>query len=569
MAKRNNIVIIGGNACGPKAAARARRCDQLARITLIEQGKHLSQATCGLPYYISGVIKSESAMVTRKPDYFREVMNMEVFTGTRAESIDPQSHKVKLLNLGRNQKFTIAYDKLVLATGSVPAVPNFPGKHLDGIFTVTKLEDANSIRRAISSSNTRKATIIGAGLIGMEMAEAFAFMGLNVTVIELLDRVLPTLLDSEIAAHVMKHLQEKGIHVLLGERVTGFKGDKNGWVHTVTTADREIETELVLLALGAKPNTELARKAGLDIGTTGGIAINEYLQTSNADIYAGGDCVENVNRITGRKMLAPIGSTANKHGRVIGTNITGSCETFHGVLGTAIAKIFDYNVGRVGLSESQAREAGYEVITCLVPGPEYASYYPAGKRILVKLVADKSNSRLLGGQVVGLGDVAKRIDVLATALTFHASADDMAQIDLAYAPPYNSAMDPLHHAANIIRNKQSGFARALCPLETISKIESDDDFILLDVRSPEEWKSWRLDSARTQLIPLNELRERLNTIPRDSEIILYCRTSIRAYQAQRIFDGNGFKKVTFLDGSLAAWPYNTIGVRPSENNTSD
>ena len=565
MEKKSNIVIIGGTACGPKAAARARRCDPQARITIVEQGENLSVATCGLPYYISGVIDSQSALVQRRPNFFRDVMNIDVLTRTKALAIDGKAHSVEILNLETNQVSTIEYNKLVLATGSIPVVPDLKGRDLRGIFTLSKIEDAYTIRNLASPHESKRAVIIGAGLIGLEMAEAFASQSLEVTIIEVLDWVMPPLLDFEVAAYIAKHLRDKGVNLLLGQRVIGFDGDDNGWVHKVITENVELETSLVLLAIGTKPNTSLAQDAGLSIGSTGGITVNHYLQTSAPDIYAGGDCVENVNRITQQKMLAPLGSTANKHGRVIGTNITGGCETFPGVLGTTIAKVFDYNVARVGLSEFQAREAGYDVVTCLIPGYEYATYYPNGKEILVKLVAERSNNRLLGGQVVGPGEVAKRIDVLATALTFGATVDDVANLDLAYAPPYNSAMDPLHNAANVIRNKQSGHARALTPMEVNNKLQSGDDFILLDVRSPGEWETCRIEAPQARLLPLRELRARLDELPEDAEIVTFCRTSVRAYQAQRILDGAGFKSIKFMDGSIAAWPYEISGKRPRSN----
>ena len=559
MERPNEIVIIGGTACGPKAGARARRCDPQARITIVEQGKDLSTTTCGLPYYISGVIDSQSDLVARQHDFFKDVMNMEVLTHTKALSIDREAHKVELLNLTTNQVVSIGYDKLVLATGGLPAIPDLPGRHLRGIFTLTKIEDANAIRSLITPPEIKQAVIIGAGLIGLEMAEAFVSQGLEVTVVEALDWVLPALLDFEVAAYIEKHLRAKGLNLLLRQRVTGFEGDRNGWVRQVITGDFKLETKLVLLAIGTKPNTSLAQDAGLTIGSTGGIAVSQHLQTSEPDIYAGGDCVENINRITHQKMLAHLGSTANKHGRVIGTNVTGGCETFPGVLGTTIAKVFDYNVARVGLSETQAREAGYDVITCLVPGYEHATYYPEDKEILVKLVAETSSNRLLGGQVVGPGETAKRVDVLATALTFGATVDDIANLDLSYAPPFNSAMDPLHNAANVIRNKQSGYAKTLTPMEVKNKLENRDDFILLDVRSPGEWDICRLEATQAKLLPLRELRARLNELPKDAEIVAFCQTSVRAYQAQRILEGAGFERIKFMEGSIAAWPYEIYG----------
>ena len=561
MEKPLNVAVIGGNACGPKAVARARRCAPDARITIIEQGEDVSTATCGLPYYVSGAIGNQASLVARKPDFFREVMNVEVLTRTKALAIEPKAHKIEVIDLATNQASTLDYDKLVLATGSTPVVPNIKGKDLKGVFTLTKIKDAITIRDLISWDGIKSATIIGAGLIGLEMAEAFVSRGLEVTIVEALDWVLPTLLDFEMAAYVGRHVQKKGVELVLGQLVMRFEGDEDGRVHKVITKDTEWETHLVLLAVGAKPNTELARGAGLTIGLAGGIAVDEYLQTSDPDIYAGGDCVENVNRVTQQKMLAPLGSTANKHGRVIGTNVAGGLEAFPGVFGTAIAKVFDCNVGRIGLNELQAREAGFDVVTCLVPGNEHATYYPNSREILVKLVAEKSSGRLLGGQVVGAGETAKRIDVLATALAFGATVDELANLDLAYAPPYNSALDPLHHAANVIRNKRSGYARALTPMEVKNKIERGDNFILLDVRSPGEWESRRIEVPQTKLVPLGELRKKLGTLPKDAEIVIICQASVRAYQAQRILDGADFRNVKFMDGSIAAWPYNISGTR--------
>ena len=555
MSKQNRIVIIGGTACGPKAAARARRCAPSAKITIIEQQENLSTATCGLPYFISGVIKNEDDMVARRADYFRNVYDMEVLTGTRATAVRPENHTVEITNLKTDRRNTIEYDRLVIATGASPVVPALEGKNLEGIFTLSHLPDAYAIRQYLSSVDKKEVVIVGAGLIGLEMAEAFAVRGLKVTVIEALGWPLPALLDDEIAAYLDKHLRSKGVEVRCGERVSGFVDDGQGRVRKVAVGDKEVDASLVLLSIGVRPNVGLAKDAGIVIGDTGGIAVNEHLQTSHPAIYAGGDCVETVNIITGKKGLVPLGSTANKHGRVIGTNVTGGNDTFPGVVGTAIAGVFDFNVGRVGLSESAAREAGYDTVMSLVPSSEHATYYPGSRDIMVKLVADKATGRLLGGQVVGPGDAAKRIDVLATALAYGATVGDLADIDLAYAPPYNSALDPLHDATNVIRNKLSGLARTITLADLKQKLDSNDRFVLLDVRSEMEWQEARLNTPRARLIPLPELRKRLGELSPDDEIIIYCKTSLRAYKAQRILDGAGFKNVRFVDGSLDAWPY--------------
>jgi NADPH-dependent 2,4-dienoyl-CoA reductase/sulfur reductase-like enzyme/rhodanese-related sulfurtransferase len=553
MPNQKHIVIIGGTACGPKAAARARRLDQSARITIIEQRDNLSTATCGLPYYISGVVR-EGDLVSRQADYFRNVFDMTVLTSTRAISINPKTHSVEIIDIKTEKHSTLDYDKLVIATGATPTVPNWEGKNLKGIFTLNNIPDAMAIRSYIGTLKNKEAVIVGVGLIGLEAAENFVAVGLKVTILEALGWPLPALLDYEMAAPIEKHLKAKGINVIFGQRVSGFRGDASGQVNKVMVGDTGIDAGLVLLSLGVRPNVTLAKDAGLTLGTTGGLAVNEYLRTSDPDIYAGGDCVEVTNIITGKKTLVPMGSTANKHGRIIGTNVTGGSDTFPGVPGTAVVKVFDYNVARIGLNETQAKDAGYKIVTSLIPGSDRAGYYPGARDITVKLVADKSG-KILGGQVVGTGDTSKRIDVLAAALNCGATVNDLANLDLSYAPPYNSAMDPLHNAANVIRNKLANCACSLSMAEVKKKLENGERFTLLDVRSPEEWRAQHIEAPQVKLLPLPELRRRIDELSIDEEIITVCRTSVRAYQAQRILIGAGFKNVKFMDGSMAAWPY--------------
>jgi NADPH-dependent 2,4-dienoyl-CoA reductase/sulfur reductase-like enzyme/rhodanese-related sulfurtransferase len=478
-----------------------------------------------------------------------------VLTGTRALAVHPKAHTVEIVTQKTDRRSAIEYDKLIIATGASPITPNWEGKDLDGIFTLSSIPDAAAIRDYLPNLQNKEVVIVGAGLIGLEMAEAFCARGLKVTVIEALGWPLPSLLDAEIAAHVEKHLRSKGVNVRCGQRVTGFLGDNDRRVRRVLLGDAELDTGMVLLSLGVRPNIALAKDAGLAIGATGGLSVNERLQTSDPAIYAGGDCVELVNIVTGKKCLVPLGSTANKHGRIIGTNVTGGSETFPGVLGTAVAKVFDFNVARTGLNEAQAREAGFDLVTSFVPTFEHATYYPGARDILVKLIADKETGRLLGGQAVGTGDTAKRMDVLATAIAFGATVNDLSNLDLGYAPPYNSALDPLHNAANVIRNKLAGQARSLSPLEVKKKLDNDERFVLLDVRSLQEWQTERIEAPQVKLLPLPELRRRLGELSPDEEIVITCRTSIRAYQAQRILDGAGFKNVKFMDGSVAGWPY--------------
>ncbi len=556
MNTERHIVVIGGMACGPKAAARARRCDPHVRITIVEQGNTVSEGSCGLPYYVAGQVASDKALLIRTPKYFKEVSDIDMLTGTRATSIDRVAHEVEVTNVETGVATRLHYDKLVLATGATPAVPGaLPGKDLRRVFTLTKIADANAILKTLSDPSVKRAVVVGAGLIGLESVEAFKARGLDVSVVEALDHVLPALLDPEMSLLVEKELAAQGVGLLLGQRVLRIEGDADGLARRVVTDKQSIDADLVLLALGSRPNVELARGAGLTIGKTGAVSVNETLQTSDPDIYAGGDCVENTHRVTGAKILAPMGSTANKHGRIIGTNITGGNDTFPGVLGTAIVKVFDLNVSRVGLCESEARKAGFQPVTAIAPGFDHASYYPGAQMITIKLVADAVTGRVLGGQLLGKGEVAKRADVLVTTISFSGTVDDMANLDLAYSPPFNGAMDVLHNAANVVRNKRSGQACGTSPIEVNDLICAGDEFVLLDVRSKQEWDDAHIAASECKLLPLNDLRAEVSSLNRDAHIVTMCRTSIRAYQAQCILKGEGFKNVSFLDGSIMAWPY--------------
>jgi NADPH-dependent 2,4-dienoyl-CoA reductase/sulfur reductase-like enzyme/rhodanese-related sulfurtransferase len=556
MAKPNNIIIIGGTACGPKTAARARRLDQDANITIIEQRDNLSSATCGLPYFLAGAVR-EGDLVARGVDYFRNVFRLKVFTGTKGTAIDTQNHSVEIIEIKTDKRTTLEYDKLVIATGAVPFVPAWENRDLKGIFTLNNIPDAMGIYQYIVDNKPKNAVIVGAGLIGLEAAENLVKLGIKVTILEALGWPLPGLLDQEMGVLVEKQLKAKGVNILFGQRVTGFQGDASGKLVKVLAGEAGFNADIVLLALGVRPNTTLAKEAGLKIGTTGGIEVNEYLQTSNPNIYAGGDCVELTDIVSRKKILAPMGSTANKHGRIIGTNITGGKDTFPGVAGTAAIKVFDLNVGKTGLTEKTALSHGYEIITSIIPNFDHATYYPGAKDVTVKLIAEKKSGKVLGGQAAGTGDTVKRLDVLATAITFGATVETLANVDLAYAPPYNSSIDPLHHAANVIRNKASGIAPSLTMQQVKEKIDQKEDFILLDVRSKVEWRAQYIPAPQALLIPLPELRLRLDELPQEKEIVVFCRTSARAYQAQRILLGAGFKNVKFMDGSILAWPYET------------
>ncbi len=558
----NRIVIIGGVACGPKAAARARRRDPSADITIIERGDLLSYAGCGMPYYIQGQVETmDELMMTpagalRDEAFFKGVKAINVMSRTLAERIDRERKVVEVVSLETAVRHEVPYDKLVLATGADAAVPPCSGVDLKGIFRLNHPYDAEGIRKAISDG-CKEAVIVGAGLIGVEVAEALASQGLRVTMIEMLSTVVPAVLDPELAVHLQRHLESKGVTVLTDTQVICFESDDRGAVREVVTDKGKVTAQLVLVSIGVKPNVKLAKDAGLELGETGGIKVNEYLQTSDPSIYAGGDCVENVHLITGKPVYAPMGSTANKHGRVIGDNITGGNTRFEGILGTVVFKAFEFNVGKVGLSENDCKKHGIPCITVLVPGPDCAHYYPTSKPVIMKMVVHAENGRLLGVQALGRGEVAKRIDVAATAITFGIDARDVSDLDLAYAPPYSTAVDIIQHAANVIDNKLSGLAKSCTPQELKSRLDAGDDFVLLDVRMPGEVEEQPFRENRVVHIPLGKLRERMDDLPRDKDIVVFCKTSMRAWEAQRILEGEGFTRVRFLDGGLAAWPYGT------------
>jgi NADPH-dependent 2,4-dienoyl-CoA reductase/sulfur reductase-like enzyme/rhodanese-related sulfurtransferase len=569
--RKMKVVIIGGVATGPKTAARLRRLNPEAEITIIERGKILSYAGCGMPYYVSGDIadygslNSTPAGVPRDSLFFRNVKNINVLNRTLARSIDRNNKTVEIVHVETGESRSLSYDKLVLATGGQPIDLPIEGVGLNGVFRLWQPEDAIAMSEVISSKGVKTAVIIGAGLIGVEMTEALTKRGVDVTVVEMMPHILPGLLDEEVAAYLTRYIRSQGVDILTGSRVEEIVGNDQGVVTKVIVLDADIPADMVLIAVGVRPNSKLAQEAGLKIGKRGGIVVDKYLQTNDPDVYAGGDCVENTHLITGEDVFVPLGSTANKHGRVIANNVMGYREKFNGILGTTVVKVFNYNVAKTGLTERQAREAGFDVVTALSAAPDSAHYYPTHKPLLLKLIADRKTKKILGLQAVGAGETVKRVDVIATALAFGATVDDLPALDIGYAPPYSTAVDIAAHAANILRNKMDGIAKALTPMEVRAKIERGDDFIWLDVRSPAEHREKRIEDPRVKLIPLGMLRQRLDELPRDKEIIAFCKISLRGYEAQTILDGEGYKDVKFMDGGIDAWPYEVVFGAPSSN----
>lgn len=547
------IVVIGANAAGAKAACKAKRVNPEAEVTLIDRGNFISYGACGIPYFVSDTVADVKDLmktpvgVVRDVPFFKKVKGVDVITGTEAVAIDREAGKVQLRELASAREYPIEYDRLIIATGSSPVIPPLDNVGLDNIFAVKSIEDAVLLKeRAVAGKSV---CILGGGLIGLEMAEALKTRGLKVTLIEMRDQLLPGLLDPEMAMLVEKHVRQNIDELRTSCRVTGFGG--NGKVEKVFTDRGELPADLVVLAAGVKPNIKLAADAGLDIGSAGAIEVDARMRTNDHRIYACGDCCQTRNLITGKDVYVPLGSTANKQGRVAGTCAAGGNTSFFSIVGTAIVKVFNLNIGRTGLTEAEAR--GFSAISVLSPFPDRAHYFPGAKPIVLKLVADRSKGKVLGLQAVGEGDVSKRLDVAATAITFDATVADLSLLDLGYAPPYSAAMDNLIVAADIMKNKLAGHGRGISPLEIKKKLDAGDDFILLDVRSPAEVAEVAIEGAT--LVPLGMLREKLDTLPKDKEIIAFCKISLRGYEAQKILDAAGFEKTGFMDGGILAWPY--------------
>jgi NADPH-dependent 2,4-dienoyl-CoA reductase/sulfur reductase-like enzyme/rhodanese-related sulfurtransferase len=548
------IVVIGGVAAGPKTASRIRRLCDDAEVTIIEKGEFLSYAGCGLPYYISGMVQDQKELMAtpvgtvRDSVFFRNVKDVHVMNRTEATAINRKNKTVTIRkDDGKTQD--LGYDKLVLATGAASFIPPIPGVGLKNIFNLKDIHDADAIKETLAEHKALNAVIVGGGLIGVEVAEAFHEMGCRITVIEFLPHILP-MMDPEMAALVEGHFEAKGVKIQTGTRVTEFTGTDR--VEKVITDQGEFPADLVIMAVGIRPATELAIGAGLDIGPTRAIAVNDQMQTSAPDIFAVGDCAEKKNIITGKPCYVPLGSTANKEGRVAANAICGRNDAFPGVLGSAICKIFDFTVARTGLGEKEARDAGYDVVTCQAPSPDKPHFMPTAKLLYLKLIADRKTRKLLGVQATGPGEADRRIDIAATALSAGMTVDQLAHLDLSYAPPFSPAVDNILVAANILRNKIDGDMDGVTPAEVMAMRESGADFTLLDVRSPAEVEQMRIEGTVT--IPLGAVRKRMGELDKNKPVVAFCKISLRGYEAALILKQAGFTDVKVMDGGILMWP---------------
>jgi NADPH-dependent 2,4-dienoyl-CoA reductase/sulfur reductase-like enzyme/rhodanese-related sulfurtransferase len=559
------ILVIGGVACGPKAACRVKRLDPSVEVTIVEKGEEISYGACGLPFYLEGQVGDLKDLTTtpvgvpRDVNFFKAVKGVDVRLNTEAVSIDRKDKKVTVKNVKDGSQEELRYDKLVIATGSSPVRPPIPGIDLEGIYCLKTMEDGSMLKQAMADASGKNAVIVGAGLNGKECHEPLLKAGFTCHVVEKLPFVLPALLDEEMAASLMKHISSKGVVLHCDDGVQSFKDNGQGRVAKVVTEKTEIDADLVLLAIGFRPNVQIAVDAGLEVGRMG-IVTNAHMRTSDPDIYAGGDCVASFNIVSGNYMYAPMGSTANKHGRIIGNNLAGWNSTFSGVCGTGVCNILGFNVARTGLTQRDAEAQGLETVTSLCPAPDKPHYMKGSKLIHMKMVAERYTGRLLGVQVLGPGEVLSRVDTAAAILKARGTVEDVFETDMAYAPPFSPAIDNLIVAANVIQNKMDGVINAYSPKEVKEKLEKGEDFILLDVRTPKELEQMKLPYDNVVHIPLGMVRKKASELPKDKEIVCMCKISLRGYEAARMLEEAGFdpENIRLLDGGIVAWPYEKI-----------
>jgi NADPH-dependent 2,4-dienoyl-CoA reductase/sulfur reductase-like enzyme/rhodanese-related sulfurtransferase len=539
---RKRLVIIGGVAAGASCAARARRLDESAQITLIERGPDVSFANCGLPYFIGGEIKQRDALAVQTPQTLKAMLALNVRTGTEAIAIDRAGKRVQVRELAAGVTEWLPYDKLLLAPGALPIRPNLPGIDDSRIYTLRSLQDMDRIKCAAASA--QRITVIGAGFIGLEMAEQFVRLGKQVTLVELQDQILPPL-DGPMTLLMEDELCRHGIDLILGDGIAGFVGDA-----TLTcrlNSGRTLAADLVVLSIGVRPDTALARDAGLDIGQRGHIRVNPFMQTSDPDIYAAGDAIEVQDIVNGETMSVPLGGPANRQGRLAADHIFRPEQTkpYTGALGTAIVRAFDVAAGLTGWSEKRLRSAGRPYRTVTVNDTHHAGYYPGAKPLLLKLIWEPESGRILGAQVAGFLGVDKRIDVIATAITGGLTIDDLAQLELAYAPPFGAAKDIVNIAGFTACNARDGL---VTPVDTIS---TDPLVQVVDTRPTPLVQLHPLTQVHSINIPLAALRQRLGELNRNRPVVTVCALGKSAYFAARILAQNGFQ-VSSLTGGIRA-----------------
>ncbi len=547
------IVIIGGVAGGASAAAKARRVNESADITIFERGQYISFANCGLPYYVGGTIDNRDELLLQTPEKFWKRFRVTVKVRHEVLSIFPDKRSITVKNLESGALFNVPYDKLILSPGAGAVVPDIPGIDAKNVFTVKTVPDSDAIKQFLADHPSKTAIVVGGGFIGLETAEALMNLGLKVTLVELTPQVLPAF-DQDMASLMAHHLQEKGMELVLSDGVHEFH-TRHGLAHEIElTSHTRLPCDVVILSIGVRPELKLAKDAGLQIGQYGGIVVNDCQQTSDPHIYAAGDAVEIVHLVTGKPSRIPLAGPANKQGRVAGANAVGGSLKFPGAIGTAIVESLGMTAAKTGLSEREAQTHGYDFFVSVTHPFDHADYYPGAEALHMKLVVEKPTGCLLGAQIIGEQGVDKRIDVLATAIAAKMNVEDLENLDLAYAPQFNSAKGPVIMAGFVAANILRGDVQIITGDELEKKLQSETPLQLLDVRTPNEYHEIHIPQAI--LIPVDELREHLSELDPMKETVVYCRVGLRGYLACRILLQHGFQHVSNLTGGILSFPQN-------------
>ncbi len=537
------IVIIGGVAGGATAAARIRRLDEKAEITVFERSGYISYANCGLPYYVGDVITDKNELTLQSPGGFKRRFNIDVKIHHEVTAINKERKTVSVKNLESGETFEESYDKLILATGAKPFVPDIPGVYSEKIFSIRTVEDTFEIKKYLQKKLTKSAVVVGGGFVGVEMAENLSALGIKVTLVESAKQLLSSF-DSDMAAFIHAEVRRHGINLLLGKTVSAF-AEKDGMLEVAIEGEKTLRTDMAVMAVGVKPETDLAEKAGLSLGIRKSIAVNERMETSEKDIYAVGDAVQIKNSVTGEDALIFLAGPANKQARIAADNICGIESRYKGAQGSSVVKVFDITAASTGINESAAKKAGIDFEKVILSPMSHAGYYPGGKVMTIKVLFEKETFRLLGAQIVGYDGVDKRIDVFATAIKAGLDARELKGIDLSYAPPYSSAKDPVNMAGFMIDNVSNGTLKQWF-VEDAQNLPRDKSVTLLDTRTEGEYKRGHIEDFIN--IPVDSLRSRLDEIEKGKPVYVICQSGLRSYIASRILEGNGYEAYNFAGG---------------------
>ena len=537
------VIIIGGVAAGATAAARIRRLDEKAEIKVFERSGYISYANCGLPYYIGDVITDPAQLTLQTPESFFTRFRIDIKVHHEVTAIHPDSKTVSVRNLETGDEFTEAYDKLILAPGAKPAQPKLPGIGIDRLFTLRTVEDTFRIREYIRENRPESAVLAGGGFISLELAENLTELGMDVTIVQRPMQLMNPF-DPEMAAFIHSQMRRHGVKLALGYTVEGFEESGEG-VDVLLKDAKPLHADMVIMAIGVTPDTHLAEEAGLELGIRGSIVVNDRMETSVPDIYAAGDAVQVRHFVTGQDAVISLAGPANRQGRIIADNICGGDSRYTGSQGSSVIRIFEMTAAVTGINETGAKNAGIDADSVILSPMNHAGYYPGGSLMTIKAVFEKETYRLLGAQIIGYEGVDKRIDVIATAIRSGMKATELKDLDLAYAPPYSSAKDPVNMAGFIIDNISKGILKQW-HLEELQTIMDKNDVTLLDTRTCEEYERGHIEGFRN--IPVDELRDRLDEIDKGNLVYVICQSGLRSYIACRILEGSGFEAYNFCGG---------------------